>query len=1027
MVSNKQLFRSLASGVLLLSNVLLFGQSPSSFPQDPVSDSRHTVFALTGATIVTKPGVELTNATLLIQDERILAVGKSVSIPDEAVRIDVEGKYIYPAFIEVDGSYGLPKVAKNKPNPKVIEKPQYKNKRAGVVGWNEAFHPEVSALELFKPNPAQRQALHRNGFATVLSHHHDGIARGSGVLIHASNAPANEQILLPYASAHYSFRRGSSKQQYPRSLMGAIALIRQSWYDARWYAQSEEVEEVNRSLQALVDQQALPTFFEVRDQLTALRADRIGDEFSRQIVIRGGGDDYQDVQAMRATGATLILPLSFPKVPDVSDPYDALYAYLETLKHWELAPHNPRLIYEAGIPFCLTSVSSDSTMKFWKQLQLVVRNGLPAQEALRSLTQTPARVLGVEKDLGSLEPGKYASFFVASADVFSAPATLHEVWSAGDRFQYKPIDEINIAGTYNINLAGETFTLTFTKKQKGWKGELSRTGESGKTPVAVQLDRQLLTLHFERDKEPLPGLTRLSGKVNFKGGILDGRAQLENGEWIVWSAIRQEKGADPTADQAGKTTQDVGSIWLPNQPYGWDTLPVEQTYFIEGATIWTCDSVGKLKGDVIVRNGKIEEVGKFLTYKPDMVLVNGQGKHITPGIVDEHSHIAISRGVNEGTQASSAEVRIGDVVNPNDINIYRQLAGGVTTAQLLHGSANPIGGQSALIKLKWGRSAEEMKIDDAPGFIKFALGENVKQSNWGDAYRVRFPQTRMGVEQVYYDYFYRAREYNNAWQMRRDEEGKFVQKIPVVKSLFPVKAPEPRRDLELEALAEILDSTRFITCHSYVQSEINMLMHVGDSMGFRVNTFTHVLEGYKLADKLREHGAGASTFADWWAYKFEVNDAIPYNAALLNEQGVLTGINSDDAEMGRRLNQEAAKAIKYGGVLPEEALKMVTINPATMLHLDHRIGTVTPGKDADLVLWDGPPLSVYSKPVFTMIEGTIYYSLELDQQKRQAIQQERSRLVRAAIRAKEAGKPTEKVKPKHMHLYHCDSEEDELD
>ena len=268
----------------------------------------------------------------------------------------------------------------------------------------------------------------------------------------------------------------------------------------------------------------------------------------------------------------------------------------------------------------------------------------------------------------------------------------------------------------------------------------------------------------------------------------------------------------------------------------------------------------------------------------------------------------------------------------NDINIYRQLSGGVTTAQLLHGSANPIGGQSAVIKFRWGSAPEEMKLEGADGFIKFALGENVKQSNWGDFERIRFPQTRMGVEQVFYDHFHQAKAYEQAWKeyntLSLSEKRRTIA---------------PREDLEMNTLVEILNKERFITCHSYVQSEINMLMKVADSMGFTLNTFTHILEGYKVADKMKEHGAGGSTFSDWWAYKFEVNDAIPYNAALLQDMGVLTAINSDDAEMARRLNQEAAKAVKYGKATEEEAWKMVTLNPAKLLHIDHLVGSIKVG------------------------------------------------------------------------------------
>jgi imidazolonepropionase-like amidohydrolase len=373
------------------------------------------------------------------------------------------------------------------------------------------------------------------------------------------------------------------------------------------------------------------------------------------------------------------------------------------------------------------------------------------------------------------------------------------------------------------------------------------------------------------------------------------------------------------------------------------------------------------------------------------------GKHVTSGIIDEHNHIAISEGVNEGAEASSAEVRIGDVVTSEDLNMYRQLSGGVTAAQLLHGSANPIGGQSALVKFRWGYAPEKLKIEGADGFIKFGVGENVKQSNWGEKFTVRYPQTRMGVEQTYVNYFTKAREYEKAIK-----EGKKV-----------------RKDLMLDALVEILNKKRFITCHSYVQSEINMLMHVADSFGFRVNTFTHILEGYKVADKMKAHGANASTFSDWWAYKYEVIDAIPYNANILTKMGINTAINSDDAEMARRLNQEAAKTVKYGGTSEEDAWKMVTLNPAKMLHLDNRMGSVKAGKDADIVIWSDNPLSIYAVVEKTYVDGICFYDKEKDAQKREYIKRERARLVQKMLDDKKAGAPTQDATKKNNKAYSC--------
>jgi imidazolonepropionase-like amidohydrolase len=415
--------------------------------------------------------------------------------------------------------------------------------------------------------------------------------------------------------------------------------------------------------------------------------------------------------------------------------------------------------------------------------------------------------------------------------------------------------------------------------------------------------------------------------------------------------------------------------------------------------------------DVLISNGKIQKIGQGLSTEGETV--DGTGKILTSGIIDEHSHIAITGDVNEGTQSSSAEVRIADVVDGEDIQVYRQLAGGVTSSHLLHGSANAIGGQTQLIKERWGLPPEEMKFKNWDGFIKFALGENVKQSNWGDRQVFRFPQTRMGVEQVYGDYFTRAKEYGANLKRYNALDAKSKSLVAPV-----------RRDIELDALDEILNKKRFITCHSYVQSEINMLMHVADSFGFRVNTFTHILEGYKVADKMKAHGVmGASTFADWWAYKYEVYEAIPYNGALMQGVGLTVAYNSDDGEQARRLNQEAAKGMKYGGVNEQEAWKFVTLNPAKMLHVDGRVGSIKVGKDADVVLWNANPLSQYAHPLQTYVDGIKYYDVETDKQLRDDIRRERARLIQKMIEAKNRGESTQKAAMKAQVLHHCNDDE----
>jgi N-acetylglucosamine-6-phosphate deacetylase len=377
-----------------------------------------------------------------------------------------------------------------------------------------------------------------------------------------------------------------------------------------------------------------------------------------------------------------------------------------------------------------------------------------------------------------------------------------------------------------------------------------------------------------------------------------------------------------------------------------------------GATVWTSGPAGTLENaDVLIRDGKIEQVGVGLAIPEGCDVVDVTGKHISPGLIDCHSHMATDGGVNESGQTITAEVRIADFIDNSDISIYRQLAGGLTTANILHGSANPIGGQNQVIKLRWGASMAEMLFAGAPAGIKFALGENVKRT------RGRYPDTRMGVEQIIRDQLLAAREYALAKQAYQAG----------IRNGLP-----PRIDLQLEALAQVVEGTRWIHCHSYRQDEIVALLDVLDEFGIRIGSLQHILEGYKVADRIREHGGTASSFSDWWAYKVEVFDAIPHNGAIMHNEGIVVSFNSDDAELARHMNTEAGKAMKYGQVPADEALKFVTLNPAKQLRIDDRVGSLEVGKDADLVVWSGPPLSTLSRCEQTWVDGRCYFSLEQD-------------------------------------------------
>lgn len=473
--------------------------------------------------------------------------------------------------------------------------------------------------------------------------------------------------------------------------------------------------------------------------------------------------------------------------------------------------------------------------------------------------------------------------------------------------------------------------------------------------------------------------------------------------WIDGMRIepREEKKEEETPPSAGvgKKAEQPDVRPFPAREAGAVASPA--AVVVRGATVWTQGPAGILEStDLVVADGKIVAVGRNLTAPAGAVEIDGRGRHVTPGIIDAHSHSGVNGKVNEGTHNVTAEVRIRDVLDPFDVAIYRELAGGTTVANVLHGSANAIGGQTQITKWRWGGGPEDLLFLGAPEGIKFALGENPKQSNWSNP-EPRYPRTRMGVAELIRERFQAARDYR-----RRQEEYRKAStgKVP---NLIP---PEP--DLQLEAIAEILEGKRKIHCHSYRKDEILQMIRTAEEFGVQIATFQHVLEGYKVADEIARHGAGASGFSDWWAYKYEVFDAIPYAFPLMRERGVNVSFNSDSDELARRLNLEAAKAVKYGGVPPADALAFVTSNPARQLGIANRVGSLEPGKDGDFVVWSGDPLSTSSLALETWIEGRKYFDREADLAGRASLEKERTELVAKAKVILEEAKESDKEKDK---------------
>ncbi len=1023
------LFSKVILGVAMFS-VSVYAYAQPTFPENGVADPRHGHYAFTNATIVKDGITSVTNAAMIIKDGKILAVGANLKVPAGAIEVDCKGKYIYPSFIDIYSDYGTPAIQRPAGGGFFgFGQAQAENTTKGPVGWNQSIKSDAETFKVFAVDDSKAKPLRDVGFGTVLTHIKDGIARGTGAVVTLAGTKENFVIVKERASAHYSFNRGTSTQSYPGSMMGMIALLRQTYLDAAWYKSKPSAEGFNLSLKAWNENQDLPQIFEANNKWNNLRADRIGDEFGVQYIIKGGNDEYQRINEMKATKATFILPLDFPQAQDVEDPVKARFVSLGDMKHWEMAPSNVAAFEKAGIPFCLTTADLRSTNQFWASLRKAMTYGLSEAKAMEALTKTPATLLGVYDKVGSLEAGKLANFLITTGPVFNERSTILSNWIQGIKYDLKD-DPSEFTGVYTLTVntpAGtEKYTMDVQSANNAivvgkdtLNARLSYSGKVVSLSYAPQARRRpggeapaggarpAMAGRGGADQSLPATAIKLSGMSN--GSSWSGTGIDSAGNSLTWYAVLDKKAeVKPIEAAAKKPVPDIGKVIYPFQPFGWEegNAPKQETILIKNATVWTNEKEGVLQNtDVLLKGGKIASVGKNLSGAGARV-IDGTGKHITAGIIDEHSHIAAA-SINEGGQSVTSEVRIADNLNPDDINIYRQLSGGVTSSHILHGSANVIGGQTQLIKLRWGANDDDLKFKNWTGQIKFALGENVKRSSSTQG-NTRYPDTRMGVEQVLMDAFTRAKDYEKAWKeydANKNKKGVVIEM--------------PRRDLELEALVEILNEKRHITCHSYVQSEITGSIEIANKMGYKYNTFTHILEGYKVADKMKAHGSNASTFADWWAYKMEVEDAIPYNAAIMHKVGLNVAINSDDAEMARRLNQEAAKVVKYGGVSEEEALKMVTLNPAKMLHVDDRVGSIKAGKEGDVVIWSDHPLSIYAKSLYTIVDGAVYFDREKDEKMQDQVAAERARLIRKLNGEKRGGAPVVPAQPSYVVMHSC--------
>ncbi len=975
--------------IYLFSNI----QAQETFPINDIQFKKTGKYALVNATIFKDAqSPPISGGTILISDGKINAVGQNISIPADAIVRDYAGKMVYPSFIDIYSDYGMPAPPTN-PNRGFGGASQMTSNAKNAAGWNAAIKADQNAFHLFQVNENKAKEYRSNGFGVMNVHVMDGIVRGTGSVVSLANKSPNMALLKDKSTTHFSFNKGSSTQDYPGSLMGVIALIRQTFLDGNWYKNKPETEGTNLSLASFNEIQNYTMIFEGGDKWQDLRANKIGKEFGKNFIIVAGTNEYQRISEIKNTNSQFIVPLNFPNAQDVEDPNDARFVTVADLKHWEMAPTNPGALEKAGVPFALTQYGLRDAATFTTNLTKAIENGLSESYALKALTTIPAQLLGIQDKFGSIENGKYANLIVTNGPIFKDKTSILENWILGEQYIVKAESLKNYTGEYTLTLNNINYPLIISGEVPG--NAVKIIGISDTVKTSMKYNDKLISFSFSFKKDSTRQ-NRLSGVEVGNGWA--GTGTLANGDWGRWTISKLKSNEMTPAERKGTNPKmnEMGSILYPFQGYGFLNQPTAQDILLKNGTVWTSEKEGIIQGgDILIQNGKITKVGKNIT-APGATVINAQGKHITPGIIDEHSHIAGTGSINECTQSVTAEVRMADILNPDDINIYRQLSGGVTASHLLHGSCNTIGGQTQLIKLRWGKNAEELKFDGWPGFIKFALGENVKRASSNQ--NTRFPDTRMGVEQVLEDAFVRAKQYaaNND--------------------------PNKRKDLELEAILEILNGKRHITCHSYVASEILALLNIAQKHNFKVNTFTHILEGYKVADQMKKQGSAAAGFSDWWAYKAEVQDAIPQNDYIMNKVGVLSAINSDDAEMARRLNQEAAKSIKYAGMTEEDALKSVTINPATMLHVNDKTGSIKPGKDADIVIWSDHPLSIYAKAEKTIVDGIIYFDREKDAAQQKWIAMEKNRLVNKSIGAKKSGAKTDAPSPSLNEEEHCEED-----
>ena len=961
-------------------------QATRTEPVEALRDNTPQVHAFTGARIVVAPGRVLENATLVIRNGLIEAVGTNVQPPADARVWPMTGRTLYPGFIDAHADLGLDEA----PGEEGV---------AGPVHWNSQVRSFYSAADNLRDDPERRAELRAQGITTAHAVPRLGIFRGRTAVVDLGDLGPRERVVRRDVAQSLSLNRsGQLGGSYPNSPMGAIALIRQTLLDTEWYPRAWaayqadprglNAPETNLALDAL--QAALrgtiPVVAEARSQEEIFRVQAIAAEFPISVWVRGSGQEYQVLDVLGSAGLPLILPLDFPDAPDVDTAEEAMDVGLGQLRHWYLAPENPARVAAAGVEFALTADGIDPE-DFLPNLRRAVARGLDPQRALAALTTVPARMLGVEASHGSIEAGKRANVIVVEGDIFANGGIVRDVWVEGRRYAVSTAAAGDPRGTWAITSSDEpglNGNLVVEGTLSRPRGTITLAGQEVPLGSAsINAEEGRLRLSFPGTALGIEGTVQLSASVSPEEAY--GFGELPDGRRISFSAEREgaftaapASGDDDSADVLPeidlpdlRPSMEFGRAGIPDQP---------RNVLVRNATVWTQGPQGKLENaDLLVTSGRIAQVGQNLNAPSGAVVIDGTGKHVTPGLIDAHSHSGTS-GTNESGFAIVPEVRMGDVLTLSNRNMYLQLAGGLTAAHVMHGSANPIGGQNVFVKMRWGALPEQLKLANGPRTVKFALGENPKRRE------DRYPDTRMGTQEIIRDHFMAARDYERAWA----EWERAGQGIP------------PRRDLRMEAIAEMLNGEIKIHSHGYRQDEFLALIRLAEEFGFSIGALQHGVEAYKIAPELAASNVAAVVWSDWSSFKMEAYDGTPYNARILLEAGVLTSLHSDDGSISTRMNWEAGK-VHRTGVPEEDALSLVTNRTARVFGVDDRIGSLETGKDADFVIWNGHPLSQFTHAEQTWIDGRRYFDRVEDAQMRLQIEAERARLIQILLESNKGG------------------------